>query len=643
MAAKEVLLWGDSLSKTHDGEVYQFRDIDLTVSRGERVGLIGTNGCGKSTLMRILSGTDSPDKGECRTRKGSVVAYVDQNPMLPEGTVMDAIYQGDSQVSKALKQFQAASARVSMDPTPEALRALEAATEVMDRVDAWDVEAMAKKILQNLLPDMDPMSSTKSMSGGQRKRVALAASLVSKPDLLLLDEPTNHLDVQCIEWLEEVLEDTSSGMILITHDRYFLERTCDKIFELDDGALYSHPGTYSSYVDAKHQRLAEEQTIVDNAKRALRKETEWMRRMPKARSTKSQARIDRFYELQKVANSKSNKDTSKLQIEAQKTRLGGKVIRMENADFKRGDKTILKDFSFDFQKGDRIGIVGDNGAGKSTLLNLIAGELKLDNGHYDKGETVKIGYYKQQGFDAIEKLLSMKMVDVVADVTSNQQDALTLMDKFKFPRRRAFTPVSRLSGGEKRRLQLLTVLATQPNVLMLDEPTNDLDIDSLTKLEEFLLEDFSGVLVVVSHDRAFMDRVVNRLLVLTGDGNVKEFMGTFSEYVEMQRMVKKDKQGAVRQEKQEKRQIAEAKNNAEPKPRKLTYMEKKEYQGLEDVLDELTNKKSELEAQIDLAMSAGKDYQDYAAMTQQLADLDAELELKTDRWLQLAEIAEASS
>ncbi|GAB5366069.1 hypothetical protein AAMO2058_001112700 [Amorphochlora amoebiformis] len=649
----DVLLWGEGLTKSHDGEITQFEDIDLTVSRGEKLGLIGANGCGKSTLMKVLAGADFPDAGGCRTRKGSVVAYVEQDPKLPPGTILDAIYQGSTPMMKALRDFQEASTYASISPTPEALRKLEQATENMNLQGAWEAEALAKKIVTALLPNMPLDASTENFSGGQRKRVALAASLVQKPDLLLLDEPTNHLDVKCIQWLETELKDSNSAMILVTHDRYFLERTCQEILEMDTGGIYRHPGTFSKYLEGRQKRLEEEQNIVDNAKRALVKETEWMRRMPKARSTKSQARIDRYHDLVKVASS-GRSEKKDLKIQSQKARLGSKVIGFENAVFVREGQTYLDDFTFTFKRGDRIGIVGPNGVGKSTFLDIFAGEVPLSKGSRDIGETVQIGYYRQQGLDdswleqvagetAMEKA---RLIDVVTDAAGNQDDALRLLDKFQFPRKRAFTALKRLSGGEKRRVQLLLVLAKKPNILLLDEPSNDLDIPTLTALEEFLESEFEGVVLVVSHDRAFMDQVAETLLVLQPGGQMKMFMGRFSEYLELdQAREKHDGEQKKLRKQQEKKaqniaQSAAANGSKKGRERKLSWKEKKEYESLETHIEELTEKKEELESILNTATANGDAYEAIADIAAKLANVDAEIEAKTDRWIELAEVLE---
>eukprot|EP00466_Bigelowiella_natans_P006169 jgi/Bigna1/58475/fgenesh1_pm.96_\ len=645
--------------------VYQFKDIGLTISRGEKLGLIGANGCGKSTLMKILSGREAPDQGDSRTRKGSVIAYVEQEPQLPAGTVMDAIYQ-------------AASARVAQEGGSKgALQALERATERMNLEDAWDAEARAKIILQNLLPNVNPEGRTDGFSGGQRKRVALASSLLQKPDLLLLDEPTNHLDVECIEWLEAELKDSQSALILITHDRYFLERTCSSgILELSDGGLYRHPGRYSKYLENREQRLREAQTVAANAKRTLRKETEWMRRMPKARSTKSQARIDRYYSLLDVAAS-APKEQKKLKLEGQSERLGGKALGIEAASFSFLDedtgrrKNILQNFTYHFHPGERIGLVGRNGVGKSTVLNLLAGEIPLQTGIYDIGETVKIGYYKQQGLDPDDDTFlpaqssndpsiaattpssslsssssaAKRIVDVVSDITGNQEDALKLMDRFNFERKRAFMQVARMSGGERRRLQLLCVLALRPNVLFLDEPSNDLDIPTLSALESFLTEEFKGSVVVVSHDRAFMDAVVDKHLVLEGDGKVALFQGTFSEYLDMEEQRKKASSHAeaAEKKKQQQQQQQQKEDGEGRRRRKLSYRETKEYEQLEEDIDSLSAEKEELEAILNSASHEGKEYGEVAEMAEKLAAMSEEIEQKTDRWLALAEILEGTS
>ena len=514
----------ENISKAY-GERVLFENVSFGINKDQKIALIAKNGAGKSSLLKILIGQDTPDTGQVVSRKGLKIAFLSQEPALPEElTIEDYIFQEENPILKVIQQYEHALEH------PEDEVAYQKAFEAMERHEAWDFETQYKQILFQLkLTNLH--LPIKHLSGGQRKRLALANVLISKPDLIFLDEPTNHLDLEMIEWLENFFAKEKMTLFMVTHDRYFLERVCNEILELDEGTLYSYKGNYTYFLEKKQQRLEQEQASQEKAKNLYVRELDWIRRQPKARTTKSKSRIDDFALIKEQAQKRRREHVVELEIAMQ--RLGSKIIELHNVVKKFPEKTILDRFSYVFKRGERVGIIGKNGTGKSTFLNLLTGKIAPDAGKIIIGETVQFGYYTQQG---IEINPQEKVIDVIKKygeyiplLKGRTLSAAQLLERFLFDRKKQYDYVEKLSGGERKRLYLCTVLIQNPNFLILDEPTNDLDIVTLNVLEEFLL-DYEGCLVIVSHDRYFMDKIVDHLFVFKGEGEVQDFPGNYSDY-----------------------------------------------------------------------------------------------------------------
>jgi len=606
------------------GENVLFEDLNFTIAQGQKVALIARNGAGKTTLFNTVMGTDLPDSGKITFTNNITVGHLHQYPKHNDNfTVMQQVYSTTSELVKAVREYEAAihgSKEFDLQKT----------TERMDQLNAWDFDVKIKQILTQLkITDIDQLMG--ELSGGQQKRVALANVLINEPDLLLLDEPTNHLDLDMIEWLEEYLGKMKSTLFMVTHDRYFLDRVCNEILELDNKTLYRYKGNYSYFVEKRAERQDQMRAEVEKARNLMRTEQEWMRRMPQARATKAKYRMDAFWDLKAKATQNLSEEDLALNIKA--SRLGKKVIDIYNLGKSYGDLRVLKDFSYKFARFEKIGIVGDNGTGKSTLLNMITGAIAPDEGHVEIGETVKFGYYRQEGiqFDP-----SAKVLDVIQDIAEyidlgkgNQWNASQLLTHFLFPYEAQHAQVERLSGGEKRRLYLCTVLMQNPNVLILDEPTNDLDIMTLNVLEEYL-QNFNGCVIIVSHDRFFMDKIVEHVFAFDKDGFVKIFPGNYSIY----RDYKEEKDKEERQQfLADKKEIPKEK----PKPKtnnKLTFNEKRELDQLETDIEKLTTEKEELE----LAMNSGDlPYDQLQQKSERHNEIKDLLDEKEFRWLELSE------
>lgn len=604
-----------------------FKDLSFGIAQGQKVALVAQNGTGKTSIMEMLAGHEQPDTGNITFRKGVKVGYLTQDPDIDASiSILDNVLSADNPATEAIRHYEIAL------ENPEKEAEYQRAFDQMDRHNAWDFEAQVKQILGKLgLHEVNRIAN--NLSGGQRKRIALARTLISKPEILIFDEPTNHLDVEMIEWLEEYLSQPSITLFMVTHDRYFLERVCDQIFELENETLYSHPGNYSNFLERKAEREEIEGVNVGKAKNLLKKELEWMRRQPKARGTKSKARIDSFYDLKKDAN----KDLSRgeLDMEVKMTRLGSKILELHRIRKSYGDLKILDGFDYTFKRGERIGIVGPNGVGKTTLLRILTGKEKPDGGKVVTGETVKFGFYTQAGIKLDDDKRVIEVVREIADdipigkkgrsITASQ-----MLDRFLFEGDKQYTYVSKLSGGEKRRLYLLTVLMDNPNFLILDEPTNDLDILTLNVLEEFLLE-FQGCLIVVTHDRYFMDKLTDHLFVFRGDGEIKDFNGNYREY-------KAYEEDRLETEKLRNKSLAKPPKQTAKKEesgKKMTYGERLEFENLGKEVEELEERKAEIaKAFEDASLDASK----LEELSREMNEVQDELDEKELRWLELSEM-----
>lgn len=556
----------NNLSKRF-GEQLLFENLSFGIGKNQKVALIAKNGMGKSTMLKIIAGKEIADAGTIIFRNDITVGYLEQDPQLePENNVFEEVFNSDSPLLKAIRNYEEAV-------TNNDSEAIEELIPQMDALAAWDYETQVKQILSELKINKYNQR-IKELSGGQKKRVGLAKILISNPDFLILDEPTNHLDVEMTEWLESYLEKSKVTLLMVTHDRYFLDRVCDLIIEIDDFGLYAYNGNYSYYLEKREERIDARNASIDKAKNLLRTEQEWMRRMPQARSHKAQYRIDNFYKLKEVAD--QHTEQQQLELDIRGKRLGKKILELEHVDKSYGDLCILKDFSYKFVRGEKIGIIGKNGIGKSTFLNIITQTTKPDSGQIEIGETVVYGYYKQSGITFKE---NDRPIDIVKNISEKIDlgngrimSASQFLEYFLFSDKLQYSPVYKLSGGEKRRLYLLTVLMGNPNFLILDEPTNDLDIVTLNVLEEYL-KAFQGCLIIVSHDRFFTDKVVDRVFAFEGNGIVKDFPGNYTQYKN------KKEEEELLQKQEAKKSVPNAKtvDREKEKKRKLTFSERKRW------------------------------------------------------------------
>ncbi|GEO07370.1 ABC transporter ATP-binding protein [Adhaeribacter aerolatus] len=620
-------LSAESISKSY-GEKPLFQDLNFGISQGQKIALVGINGSGKSTLLNVLAGNTPPDNGSVSLRKGVKVGFLGQQPVFNESfTVQQTIFASGNQILDTIQEYE----RCLENPHTSAAK-MQELIERMDALQAWEYELKIKQILSQLgIHNLESQIST--LSGGQRKRVAMARVLIDEPDLLILDEPTNHLDLDTIEWLEGLLAASQQTLLMVTHDRYFLDRVATEIAELERGNIYTYKGNYSYFVQKKDEREQQQDAEIEKARNLMRKELEWMRRQPQARGTKSKSRIEAFYDLKDKANSKVNK--TNLELSVKTTRQGGKIIQVEHIGKAFGEKKILEDFSYTFKKKDRIGIIGKNGAGKTTFLNMLTGKIKPDSGVIETGETTVFGYYTQQELTFKE---DQRVIDIVKDIaevveTGNGETitAAQFLQHFQFSPAMQYTFVSKLSGGEKRRLQLLRVLIKNPNFLILDEPTNDLDIITLNILEDFLLN-FGGCLLIVSHDRYFMDRLVEHVFVFEGDGEVKTFPGNYTDYREYLAEQETEKVQA------KPTPAPTAQPNQQPeanKKKKASFSEKREFEQLDSEIAELEKQKAALLQEMN---SGNADHRKIIEAAALLKKLEAALDAKTERWLELSEI-----
>lgn len=620
----------ESVSKTY-GEKQLFQNISFTIGEKERIGLIGVNGTGKSSLLKIVAGRDLPDEGKISSGKDYSIAYLEQQPEFDlDRTVLEQVFQGDAPILRLMRQYENSLLKLNDEPGSLAVQEeLFQLQKQMDALDAWDVSTNAKSVLMKLgIGDIG--TKIGSLSGGQKKRVALAQVLIAEPDLLILDEPTNHLDFDTVKWLEDYLSKYSGSILLVTHDRYFLDRVTNRIFELDGGNLYSYKGNYAAFLESKAIREENEAATFEKRKNLFRRELEWIRRGAQARSTKQKARIDRFNELEeKLSGGKPSNE--KVDITLNGSRLGKQVFELKNASKRYGEKTILHHFNLLVKRGDRIGIIGRNGTGKSTLLNILAQRIPLDDGEFIMGQTVKIAYYTQESEDMDENKRVIEYIKETAQIVETSDGrtitAAQMLERFLFPPFSHGTAIRKLSGGEKRRLYLLKILMSAPNVLLLDEPTNDLDTQTLTVLEDYL-EEFPGVVITVSHDRYFLDKIAEQLIVLEGEGKMDSFYGNYSDYLEKQAINQAERSQTVPQP---------SKQPEKEKKKKMTYMEKKEW-------EEIDGKIATLEEQLEMVgkemAGTGSDFTRAQDLMKLEAELNEMLEQLIERWSYLAELVE---
>ncbi|WP_374958197.1 ABC-F family ATP-binding cassette domain-containing protein [Gilvibacter sp.] len=601
------------------GERVLFEDISFGINQGQKIGFVAKNGTGKTAILNILAQVEAPDSGQVVFRKDLKVSYLPQEPQLQADlTVKETIYHTDSPTLKIIDEYHLAL------KTPEDAEAMQKAFDAMEAAQAWDFENRIETVLSKFqLHDLDQKVS--NLSGGQKKRLALAHALINIPDLLILDEPTNHLDLQMIEWLEAFFTREKVSLFMVTHDRYFLDRVCNEIVELDNGQWYSYKGNYAYYLDKRQMRLEQFEVETDKAVQLYKKELDWMRRQPKARTTKSKSRIDDFHEIK--ARAHQRRKQHELQLELNMERLGTKIAEFHKVSKAFGDKVITQNFEYRFQRGERVGIIGNNGSGKSSFLNMLTGVSDPDAGKIVIGETVKFGYYSQAG---IEVKPGQKVIDVIREYgdyiplkKGRQLSAGQLLERFLFDRKKQYDYVEKLSGGERKRLYLCTVLIGNPNFLILDEPTNDLDIVTLNVLESFLL-DYPGCLIVVSHDRYFMDKVVDHLLVFRGDGVIEDFPGNYSDF----RAYEDSSDPTEKTTKKEKTDWKDPGAKA-----KLSYNEQKEYKALERDIAKFEREKKQLEAAF---ATADWDTDKINEESLKLQQIITTLEEKTERWFELS-------
>ncbi|MEM9925553.1 MAG: ABC-F family ATP-binding cassette domain-containing protein [Cyanobacteria bacterium P01_D01_bin.50] len=622
------------------------KDASFSLNADEKVGLIGTNGSGKSTLLKMIAGMEPIDGGEITVNSGAKVIYLPQQPDLDESrTVLEQIFADSSEQMNLVREYEEISDKLAKNPQDnQLLSRLGEVTSRMDIIGAWEVETNAKIILSQLgITDFDAKIGT--LSGGYRKRIALATALLSEPDLLLMDEPTNHLDADSVEWLQSYLNRRNGALLLITHDRYFLDKVTNRIFEIDRGDFYTYSGNYSYYLQKKAEAEESAASTQRKFKGVLRRELEWLKRGPKARSTKQKARIDRIREMQSTEFKQAQ---GKVEISTASRRIGKKVIEVNNISKSYGERTLFKDFTYEFSPEDRVGIIGGNGAGKSTLMNIITGSEQPDTGEVDIGATVYIGYFDQHSEELIGATNdSQRVIDYIKEegaefietADGTRISASQMLERFLFPPNQQYAPISKLSGGEKRRLFLLRVLMSAPNVLILDEPTNDLDVQTLAVLEDYL-EDFKGCVIVVSHDRYFLDRTIDKIFAFE-DTTIREFPGNYSVYLDFKRAEEaKEKQLQAELAKSKpyvptQKVETQVKKEDNKKKRRLSNWERKEFEQLEEKISQLEDEKTE--AEMALTKAAG-DYSKVQELYEKVEKLKEDIDKSTERWMELAEI-----
>ena len=611
----------ENISKSY-GERILFEQLFFGLSKGDKMALIANNGSGKSTMLKIIAGKDVSESGKITVRNGIRIGYLEQDPLFNEEfTINEFLDNSNSEIMQIIKAYDKALELQSNDYNDVTSKNFQEASLLMDKANAWNFNNDLKQILSRFkIHDLD--QNLKDLSGGQRKRLSLAMLIMDAPELLLLDEPTNHLDIEMIEWLDKYLNSQNITLLMITHDRYFLDRVCNHILELEDGKLYHHKGNYTYFLQKRAEREANFNTELSKAGRLMKKELEWIRKTPQARTTKSKARVDNFENIKQKANSKKVKQELKLEVKM--SRVGGKILELKKVYKSYGELTILSGFDYVFKNGERIGIIGDNGVGKSTFLNIITQKEKADSGKINIGETIVYGYFNQKGIELKEDKRVIEVLKDIADViimaNGSKISASQLLEHFMFDGHMQYTYVSKLSGGEKRRLYLLTVLMKNPNFLILDEPTNDLDLLTLNKLEEFLM-DFKGCLILVSHDRYFMDKLTDHLFVFRGNGLIEDHYCNYSEL-------------RVKQNKEVKNKRKVLKNENQKNLQKITYAEKKEYKNLERQISKLEDEKNVIETSF---KDSTMDYEMMMKKNKELDELNKRIDDKMLRWMELEE------
>jgi ATP-binding cassette subfamily F protein uup len=624
----------ENLSKNYGHKVL-FEELTFGISEGDKTALIAENGTGKSTLLHILAGKETPDKGKVMIQNDVSIGFLEQDPKLDESlTIRDYISQSNNKTVRLIQEYERAAEAQARNFNQETQEAFQKAASKMDAANAWDYEQRMEQILGKLnIHDLNQSIAT--LSGGQQKRVALAFVLLDDPDMLILDEPTNHLDVEMIEWLEDYLKSTNKTLLMVTHDRYFLDRVCDHIIELENGNLYHHQGNYQYFLQKRAERREVERKRAHKANQLYKQELEWMRRSPKARTSKSKSRIDDFKDLEEELDTGPDGPELRLQMDMQ--RMGGKILELLNVSKSYDDEKILDSFYYDFEKGERIGLIGENGVGKSTFLKILTGEEPFDSGKRRVGKTIVFGHYRQQGLNFDE---DQRVIDVIEEVRKvveladgSKISASQFLKHFMFTSDMQYTPVKNLSGGEKRRLSLMMVLLENPNFLVLDEPTNDLDLLTLNKLEEFLMG-FEGCLIIASHDRFFMDKLVDHYLIFEGEGKVHDHHGSYEEYHQLKK--KREAEERAKKKGESSASTNGQKQSSGNYDERLSYNERREYNKLEDKIAELEEKKKELEAEIS---SGNLDHEKLRKKSDEYSALKAEIEQCTERWFELAERA----
>ena len=615
----------ENISKSF-GERVLFKGLYFGLNYGDKVALIANNGSGKTSMLKIISGKDVPGTGKITVRNGIRIGYLQQEPVFNEKyTINELLYNSNAEVVKIIREYESALEMQTNDYNDTTAERFEKASINMEKSNGWNFDNELKQILSKFkIEDLE--AKVETLSGGQKKRLALALLLLDAPDMLLLDEPTNHLDIEMIEWLEEYLKNENITLLMITHDRYFLDRVCNHILELEDGKLYHHKGNYSYFLEKRDERETNFNVELSKAGRLMKKELEWIRKSPKARTTKSKARVDNFEVIKTKATSKKIKQELKLEVKM--SRVGGKILELKKVYKSYGNLKILRGFDYTFKNGERIGIIGQNGVGKSTFLNIITQSIKPDSGKINIGETIVYGYFTQKGIQLKEDKRVIEVLKDIAEVivmSDNKKiTASQLLEHFMFPSNMQYTYVSKLSGGEKRRLYLLTVLMKNPNFLILDEPTNDLDLLTLNKLEEFLL-DFKGCLILVSHDRYFMDKLTDHLFIFKGNGIVKDEYSSYSEY-----RAKLNKELNL-EKKKEKKVLSESSEKANL----FSYEDRKEHRSLVRQIEKLEEEKKQME---DFFKDSNLSYDQMHEKGKELETLNNLLDKKLNRWMELDEL-----